>query len=127
METPKLLKLLLTPPDKIAQMESLIDITSFSVIKRYKEQDPSFDRVFNVAKKEHLGIVAAFFIQNAEGTQDKLMKLIDSKTIQIVDDNTIMHKEELLMNINEVDPQEMVHCIALPPCYLIHLSGKKYE
>ena len=127
METAALLKLLLTPPDKIAQMEALIDLTSFDVIKRYKDQDASFDRVFNVAKKEHLGIVAAFFIQNAEGTQDKLMKLIDSKTIQIVDDNTIMHKEKLLMNINEVDTQESCYCIALPPCYLIHLTGKKYE
>ena len=57
METPELLKLLLTPPDKIAQMEALIDLTSFDVIKRYKEQDPSFDRVFNVTNKDHLGIV----------------------------------------------------------------------
>ena len=127
METAEVLKLLLTPPDKVSQMESLIDVTSFDVIKRYKEQDHMFDRIFNVTKKEHLGIVAAFFTQNAEGTQEKLMKLIDTKTIQIVDDNTIMHKEELLMNINEVNPHEMVHCIALPPAYLITLSGKPYE
>ena len=127
METADLLKLLLTPPDKVSQMESLIDVTSFDVIRRYKEEDPMFDRIFNVTKKEHLGIIAAFFTQNAEGTQEKLMQLIDTKTIQIVDNNTIMHKEDLLMKIDDVEPTEMVHCIALPPAYLITLSGKKYE
>jgi len=127
MTKAEVLKLLLTPPDKVAQMEALIDPTSFGRIKEYKDNDPSFDRVFNVTDKEHLGIIAAFFTQHAEGTQEKLMKLIDNKVIQIVDDNTIMHKEDLLMNINDIDLEEMVYCIALPPAYLIHLTGKKYE
>ena len=74
-----------------------------------------------------MAIIAAFFIQNAEGTQDKLIQLIDQKVIQIVDDTTIMHKEDLLIHINNIDPMEKVYCIALPPVYLIHLTGEKYE
>jgi len=127
MEKSELLKLVKTPPTDVSQMESLIDVCNFKAIKNYIDYDPTFSIIFNVPNKEFMGIIAAFFTQAAEGTQEIMVKLIDEKVIEIVDRQTLPGKEKLLVHIDKVDPQESCYAIAVPPAYVINLRGEKHE
>ena len=127
MEKSELLKLVKTSPTDVAKMDALIDVSAFQTVKNYKDHDSSFSRIFNVPNRDHLPIIAAFFVNGNEGTQDSMMKLIDEKVVEIVDESTMPGKEDLLVKIDEVDPQESCSVIAVPPAFVIHLSGEKHE
>jgi len=126
MEKADLLKIVKTTPTEISKMDAMIDVSNFQSIKNYKDHDSSFSRIFNVPNKDYLPIIAAFFVSGKEGVQDAMMKLLDERVIEIVDESTLPGKEDMLVNINEVDPQESCSVIAVPPAFVIHLSGEPH-